>query len=133
MVCRKLGLPRSGKICAVRVVRCKPLYSDPLYREVVESRKRLMGGLAEERSAHAVSARSPMDATILDRWRTVRSEVERAAGYYAIAIENYTEAVLSDLAHYLPAGTREIISGSADGRSAARANNRNGARARVPA
>jgi hypothetical protein len=99
--------------------------------QLVESRERLIGGLAEERRAHAVCARSPADAAILDRWKTLRSEVQRAAEYYAMAIENYTEAILADLAHHLPSGTRGALSGSADGRSAARADNRNGVR--VPA
>jgi len=100
--------------------------------QLVASRERLIGGLAEERRAHAVSARSPGNAAVLARWKNVRSQVERAAGHYAMAIDTYTDAVLSDLAHYLPAGVRGVISGSADGRRAASADIRNGNKVRIP-
>lgn len=86
------------------MVRYRKLDSARLYLDLVETRKRLLHGLAEEREAHAVSASNPGDAATRDRWQTVRGEVERGAGYYARAIENYTEALLSDLADYLPVG-----------------------------
>jgi hypothetical protein len=84
------------------VFRYRPLDSARLYLDLVDTRKRLLNGLAEEREAHAISAGTPGDAATRDHWQTVRSQVERGAGCYAMAIGNYTEALLSDLGDYLP-------------------------------
>src|SRR5208283_633118 len=77
VVCRKLNVPRSGTSCAVSVVRYRRLDSARVHLELVDTRKRLLKGLAEEREAHAISAATPGDAATRDHWQTVRSEVER--------------------------------------------------------
>ena len=66
--------------------------------EVMESRKRLIAACTEEQKASDLIAHYPEDATILQHWRTVRDEVRRAAEHYAIALDNYLEGVLSELA-----------------------------------
>lgn len=68
-----------------------------LRRNVAVAGKRLLDALAEEEQINISSARTLGNATILKRWRAARKDVERSAEHYAIALENYSEAVLTEM------------------------------------
>jgi hypothetical protein len=84
MVCRKPDIRRAGKSCAVKVARYKQMDSTRHHRELVESRQRLTNALDE--------------VTGLVPSRVARNQVASAAECYALALENYREALLSELA-----------------------------------
>jgi hypothetical protein len=84
MVCRKPDVRRAGKSCADKVARYKPLDSTRHRRELMESRKRLTNALDE--------------VTGLVPSQVARNQVASAAECYALALETYREAVLSELA-----------------------------------
>lgn len=77
-----------------------------LRREVLKTSKRLMDALAEERRVNSMSADDQEHATVLEYWKKARGEVECAVGHYAVALDNYREAlfesVLSELGRRKP-------------------------------
>jgi len=68
----------------------------------MESGDRLVDALAEEKNAADQGTGYPEDVTTPERWRTASRAVRHAAEYYTIALENYRQAVLSELARRKP-------------------------------
>jgi len=71
--------------------------SSQLYVELLRSGERMVGALANEREANIFS---PADLTY-ERWQDrlaiARRDVQRAAEYYALALKNFRETMLSEL------------------------------------
>ena len=76
------------------------------HREVMKSGKRLVDALDEARTVTGLISGNSEDVTITDRWRLAREAVTEAAEDYAIALENYREAVVSRFARCRPRSRR---------------------------
>jgi len=73
--------------------------------ELVESGKHLTDALAAERKVYLLSARNLGDQ---ERWRRTLREIKRLAKLYAIALENYREATLSELDRHKRRGAQSL-------------------------
>lgn len=101
LVCRRPDFRIASRRCAVRAIPYRPTESSRLYLEVLESGKRLADALAEERKTNKPKVQNPENTAQLERWTRARSEVARAVEYYALSLENFREAVLTEVAPLL--------------------------------
>lgn len=94
----------AGRSCAVRRrvlgTNGLPIDSAGRHLELLECAKRLANALAEEQKSFVPGARHSGDAVNRERWRTAFREIERSAKRYAIALENYRVAALSEFGRY---------------------------------